>query len=69
MEVDTKYPNKFQTIYAKDAGTTGNFEVYFKKRDDPNDRGTLIFSKRKSGKFPRDDWASFRANLASVLAE
>ena len=50
----------------KDQGTTGNFEVLEFDNAECNGDGTVIYSKKASGKFPHAndaEWETFTASL------
>ena len=51
--------NHFQYKLDKDAGVTGRFEVVMHKKADFSDEGTVIHSKKNTGRFPSENWQAF----------
>ena len=69
-KLDQEMPNTFQYQLHRDAGTTGNFECTMYKKADLSDEGSLIYSKKKEGKFPHktdDQWKVFKDSLDKTI--
>ena len=61
-------PNTFQYQVSKDAGQTGNFEIWIHKTEDLSDEGKFVYSKKKSGMFPMNEDAEWEKFVVEVTA-
>ena len=68
-KLDGAMPNTFQYQLSRDAGRTGNFEIWVHKTEDLSDEGKFVYSKQKSGKFPTDDaeWENFVVEVTAAM--
>ena len=57
------YPMQFKTIFYKEAGITGNLDVYIAKSPYPGNPLEEVHSKKGGQGYPHENWEKFHERL------